>query len=179
LRRRRRGRKLILFPTREDAIVKRHWLWLLPVLVLCGTAVADEPGSPTAGLSDWLSIPGFTVETAVGTGVKSDGRLEGEASRFAENVGTVYCRVDAIGLDADQKVVVVWFREGDERARTNLTLTKSKPRDSVSMQIPAAQAGSWRVEVQNDTGQVLAVAPFVVGKPSLTGDAPRKTPPAH
>jgi uncharacterized protein YfaS (alpha-2-macroglobulin family) len=47
----------------------------------------------------------------------------------------------------------------------------------VQLQIPAAQAGSWRVEVQDANGQVLAVVPFVVGKPSVTDDSPLKSAP--
>ncbi len=157
----------------------RRWPVLLPVLLWCVAASAGEPANPTGALSDWLSIPGFTIEAAVGTGVKDSGELEGQATRFPENVGAVFCRVDGIGLEDPQTVTVVWFREGDERSRAKLMLTKAKPRASAMMQIPAAQAGSWRVEVQNDSGQALALVPFVVGKPSATDEAPRKPAPPH
>lgn len=155
-----------------------RWMWILP-LVLLGAAVAWSQEKETADPMDWLSIPDFSVEAAVGTGVTEAGALQGEAARFPAEVGVVFCRVDAIDLSRPLKLNVVWLREDEERSRTALALDKNRPNGAAQMTIPAAQAGSWRVEVQDERGQVLAVAPFVVGKPSvLEGEPLKKAPPA-
>jgi len=139
----------------------------------------DTEDDPLAGLNDWLSIPDFTAEIAVGTGVGPDGALLGDASRFAKHVGTVYCRIDAIGLTETQNLTVVWYRVGEDLARQQVQLTKAKPNAVVSLNIPATQAGSWRVEVSAADDQVLAVAPFVVGAPSIGGRPAPKPAPTH
>jgi hypothetical protein len=154
--------------------------WLLALALLAAIpawAQDEEPRDPMAGLADWLTIPGFAVEAAVGSGVRDNGALVGEATRFAENVGAVYCRVDAIGLEGPQNVAIVWYREDEERARAPLRLTREKPNGSAMMTIPAAQAGTWRVEVQDAGGQVLTVVPFVVGKATRPDDGQRKQAP--
>jgi hypothetical protein len=153
-----------------------RWLWILPLLLL-GVAVAWGQEKEPADPMDWLSIPDFSVEAAVGMGVTETGALTGEASRFAAEVGVVFCRVDAIDLSRAQKVSLVWLREDEERSRTALTLDKNRPSGNAQMAIPADQAGSWRVEVQDERGQVLAVAPFVVGKPSVIEGEPLKKAP--
>ncbi|MDP8222737.1 MAG: DUF2914 domain-containing protein [Candidatus Lernaella stagnicola] len=145
--------------------------------VLCGLLVlaasiawaqAEPNDDPTAGLTDWLSIPDFTVEVTLGVGATPNGGILGETGAFAKRVGTVYCRVDGIGLTEKEKLAVVWFREDEQRARQTVELTKNKPHALTSLNIPAVQAGSWRVEVVDANDEVLAVVPFVVGRSSVS-----------
>lgn len=158
-------------------MLRRHW-WILPLLLLFAAVAGAEEKDPAADPMDWLSIPDFSVEAATGTGVTEAGALTGEASRFAAEVGVVFCRVDAIGLQEAQQVTVVWLREDEERSRSVLKLDKNHPSGHAQMTIPAAQGGSWRVEVQDERDQVLTVVPFVVGKPSvLENELPKKAPP--
>lgn len=139
----------------------------------------DTEDDPLAGLTDWLSIPDFTVEIQLGTGIAPDGAVLGETNRFARNVGMVFCRLDAIGLTQPQELSIVWYREDVQRASQRATFTKAKPNAAVSLNIPAVQAGSWRVEVTDAEDVVLTVAPFVIGAPSISGDQPLKTAPTR
>ncbi len=151
---------------------------LTPVALLAGDS--EPVDDPTAGLTDWLSIPDFTIEIALGTTLGADGQLVGETFRFPKNVGTVYCRVDGIGIADKQKLTLVWYREDAERERQTVAIAKAAPAATGSLNILAAQAGSWRVEVVDAKGRVLAVAPFVVGKPSITDvPAPKGVQPIH
>jgi Protein of unknown function (DUF2914) len=124
-------------------------------------AMADD-----SDLTDWLEIPDFAVEVTIGSGV--DGKnLTGEGGAFAKNVGILHCRIDGIGLAEAQELTVVWYREDTERARQTVKLSKDDPVALTQLNIPAAQAGSWRVEVIARGDQVLAFAPFSIGRPSI------------
>jgi len=136
------------------------------ILLLAVWPAAAQEQNDEGGSTDWLHIPGFSVEASLGTGVDEAGDLEGEATTFPATVGVVYCRVAMIGANQSQKVTVVWYREDEEVARATLWLTVESPRGEAHLAIPAGRAGTWRIEVIGDGDEVLAVLPFVVGQPS-------------
>ena len=135
-------------------------------------ALAEE-NQHQDGLTDWLDMPSFSLEAVLGRGVDESGELTGEASSFPANVGIVFCRVAIIDADQPQTVTVVWYREEKEMARSSLRLSREQPHDTVRLNIPAVQSGSWRVEIVDQNDELLTVLPFLVGKPSPQ-EPPRK-----
>jgi len=125
-------------------------------------------------LTDWMNIPTFTIEAALGSGVTENGKLTGEASSFAKDVGVVYCRVAIIDATQAQTVTVVWYRGDAEVSRTDLQLSKETHHAIAQLTIPAKQAGSWRVEIVDPGDNVLTVLPFVVGRASAPTETQRK-----
>lgn len=145
-------------------------------LILClwagfAWAQMDDPGDM---LDDLPLIPDFTVEVTLGTGQDAQGKLLGENTVFPKNVAQVVCRIDAIGLTQEQKITVIWYREDSERSRTALTLTTEQPQQATQLAFTEKLQGSWRIEVEDDAGQTLAVVPFVVGKASIADEQPAK-----
>ncbi len=153
-------------------MVRRAWgLAIVLLFALCGTAgaQADLGGVVDDALSD-LSL-GAAV--SLGTALDGNGNLAGESTRFAANVGAVYCRVVMIGADRSHTLTLTWYREGQEVGRSALTLAPGGAATD-RRAVAAAQTGSWRVEVTDETGNVLAVVPFIVGQPSESGQPIKK-----
>lgn len=153
-------------------MTRRTWALAIVLLLALGGAAGaqnDLGGVVDEALSD-LSL-GAAV--SLGTAVGSDGNLTGETTRFAANVGTVYCRVAMTGADKNHTLTLVWYREGQEVGRTALPLAPGGAATD-RRAIAAAQAGSWRVEVIDEAGNVLTVVPFVVGQPSESGQPIKK-----
>jgi len=155
-------------------MASRVLIALLLVLLPALPAMAQNADPLAEGLDEWMNIPTFTVEAALGRGVNDDGDLTDEASTFPADVGVVFCRVAMIDSDRPQSLAVVWYREDEEVARQKMRLTSEQSSGAVSLKIPAARAGSWRVEVVGEGDQLLTVLPFVVGKASAAGETPPK-----
>ncbi len=146
--------------------------WL--ALCLAAGFAWAQAGDPADLLDDLPLIPDFTVEVTLGAGQDAQGNLLGENTVFPKNIGQVVCRVDGIGLTQPQEVAVVWYREDRERARAALTLNAEHPQQATQLAITEKLEGSWRIEVEDEAGQTLAVVPFVVGKPSVADEQPAK-----
>lgn len=155
-----------------------RWLSLIAAFIVLAVSLgnAQECKCQALGdsLTDWMNIPTFTVEAALGSGATEHGELTGETSSFPANIGVVFCRVAIIDASQPQTLTIIWYREDAEMSRATRQLSKQKPSAIMQRTIPAKQAGSWRVEIVDANDNALTVLLFVVGKASTPVEPQRK-----
>lgn len=87
-------------------------------------------------------------------------------SVFAGDVGRVWCWMRVSGApEAGTTLHHVWIRGEEELADVALTIGGSSWRTWSSKTIPGEWAGEWRVEVRDESGNVLETIRFRVGDP--------------
>ena len=131
----------------------RTMMVLLAVLSLGGTVVAQAPEPKT-------EVPKLdqVEKIALGTGVESR-ELVGEATEFDVSVGRVYCWTKIIAQNVPTTIKHVWYTDEKEAAEVTLNVQYPSTRTWSSKTIGP---GKWRVEVLNETGEVLASTDFTV-----------------
>lgn len=118
-------------------------LLMVVAVAVAGAAVAAEP----------------TATAVACTGVK-DRAPEGAADTFPTSVGQVYCFTEARAVTG--KVVHVWYHGDKEVGRIELPVRAERWRTWSAKKVLPGMTGSWRVEVQDETGKALATVSFSV-----------------
>jgi len=77
-------------------------------------------------------------------------------------VTTLYCFSRIVGAAEETMIQHVWFRGDTELARVELPVRSINWRTWSSKRIPADWTGNWRVEIQDQFGEVLTTLPFTV-----------------
>ena len=124
--------------------MKKALLLLAVVLLAAPALAADQPPAATA-----------QVCTAV-----KDRAPEGVADKFPASVGELYCFSQVTNVA--NKVVHVWFHADKEVFRIELPVKAARWRTWSAKKVVPSLTGAWRVEVQDATGKVLAIAKFTV-----------------
>jgi hypothetical protein len=139
----------------------RTMMVLLAVLFGGGAVVAQAPQQPAE-----TPKPTQVERIALGTGVESR-ELVGEATEFDVSVGRIYCWTKIIAQNVPTTIKHVWYADGEKAAEVPLTINFPSTRTWSSKGIGA---GKWRVEVVNETEEVLASTDFAVkAQPSPPG----------
>lgn len=81
---------------------------------------------------------------------------------FAVSVGELYCFTKITGAQSPTAVTHVWYFDGTERARVELTVNSSSWRTYSSKIIQSHELGAWRVDVLDSQGAVLKTLQFEV-----------------
>jgi hypothetical protein len=117
-----------------------------------------------AGLGVMTAAPAVaqapTVEVEVATAIV-DRMPEGSGQAFAADVGEVYAWMRVTGAEGTT-IHHVWIH-GEEEWSVPLTIGGSPWRTWSSKQIPPERAGEWRIEIRDDTGNLLEALSFTVG----------------
>lgn len=107
-------------------------------------------------------MPELTVEKMIFcTGVENREPV-GVDTVFADTVGQVYCYTQISGAENPTTISHVWFLNGEEKASIELSVRGETWRTWSSKTIPEEWDGTWRVEVQSATQDVLMSKEFVV-----------------
>ena len=85
-----------------------------------------------------------------------------EGWRFPASVGKLYCFSKVANIDSHTEVVHTWYFGDTERARVTLNVNPPAWRTYSSKNIQAHEIGSWRVEIQDQTGNILETVRFEV-----------------
>jgi hypothetical protein len=105
-----------------------------------------------------LSVPESSVATNV-----VDRMPTGVATMFPADVERVYAWTRVQGADGETTVHHVWIHGEVERADLELSIGGSPWRTWSNKAIPPEWAGDWRVEIRDDSGNVLETIRFTVG----------------
>ncbi len=171
-------------PTREEGKGGggTPWLLWLLVLVLVGGVVAfiatlepdvrpatdldaigDARRGRDAGGVSVGTIEGLTVTAhSIATGV--EGRQPtGVGTAFSADVGKVYCHIRVKNEGAHRRVVLVWYRNDEERFRVNLKVGESPAWHTWGeARLSDKLTGAWRCDIQTPDGALLSSASFEV-----------------
>lgn len=104
----------------------------------------------------------LSVETMqFGTDVQ-DRQVVGADSAFAASVGQVYCFTHITGAQDTVTVSHIWYHEGDEMAKVDLTVRSNSWRTWSSKNIMESWTGQWSVDVLGPNGDIIATESFTV-----------------
>jgi hypothetical protein len=130
---------------------------LVAVSLLAAIAAAQE--EPTQAMNEpTIGVPVMALCTEV-----QDREPVGEASSFAEDVGTVCCFTKITGVEGESAVTHVWYHGDEEMSRVELPVRAASWRTWSCKTIAPGASGTWRVEVLAADGSVLKSAEFTVG----------------
>ena len=85
-----------------------------------------------------------------------------EGWRFPASVGKLYCYSKIANIDSHTEVVHTWYFGDTERARVTLNVNPPAWRTYSSKIIQDHEIGSWRVEIQDQSGNILETVRFQV-----------------
>lgn len=125
------------------------------VIALALAALLAPPGA-SAQLD--LTVP----ESSVGTNVV-DRMPSGVATTFSAGVERLYAWTRIQGAEGETTIHHVWIHGDVERADLELRIGGSPWRTWSNKAILPEWTGAWRVEVRDDSGNVLETIRFTVG----------------
>jgi hypothetical protein len=106
--------------------------------------------------------PAITVEDiSICTAIENK-QPAGIDSVFSSDVGQLYCYTQLTSVQDTAVISHVWIHNNEVRASVQLTLKAAKWRTWSSKRIVPEWTGDWRVEVQNEAGELLAKKTFKI-----------------
>jgi len=123
---------------------------LICLLLIPSFAAAQEASSEAAGLN---------VEKAVAATAVEDREPVGEATEFDASVGKVYCWTKILAETTPTTLKHVWFADDQQVFEIILDIKYPSTR---TWSVKTIRAGSWRVEITDDAGNVLSAVGFTV-----------------
>lgn len=127
-------------------MIKRTCCFLILVVVLAGSLQAQQ-----------LKVSQVDVATAI-----EDRNPIGVDTTFTADVGTLFCFTQIEEAPDTGKIFHVWYHKSEEKARIDLEVKNDKWRTWSSKNILKSWSGPWRVIVEDDNGNVLAVKNFTI-----------------
>ena len=83
-------------------------------------------------------------------------------NRFSNSTPRLYCFTKIVGASQPTEVVHVWSYSGVERARISLAVKAASWRTYSSKVIQANEIGPWRVDVLDNSGNLLETINFEI-----------------
>jgi len=80
----------------------------------------------------------------------------GVDSSFSSDVERIYCFTKLIGANTEKTVKHIWYFNDKKKAEIELTIKANPWRTWSSKKIVPSWTGNWRVDVVDDSGNVLA-----------------------
>lgn len=121
---------------------------ILVLFLVTGTLLAQD-----------LSIETLEVGTAI-----ENREIIGTDSTFTPTVENLFCFTKVTGAQDTTEIFHVWFYDGEEKARTPLTIKSSSWRTWSSKAILPSWTGPWRVAIEDQNGNVLAEKSFRISE---------------
>ena len=85
-----------------------------------------------------------------------------EIASYPAQMGKLYCFTRIAGAERETQVTHVWLYQDKEMARVSLPVRSASWRTYSSKQILPEWAGEWKVQVLDESGQVIGVIPFTL-----------------
>jgi hypothetical protein len=130
-------------------------IFMLPaMLIVCLSLCALIPVSV---LAETMQVENSAVcENVVNREVVNQG------SSFSASVGKLYCYSKVENIDSHTEVVHAWYFGDTQRARVTLNVNPPAWRTYSSKNIQNHEIGSWRVEILDQSGNLLDTVRFDV-----------------
>ena len=109
-----------------------------------------------------MDDPEFSISRMVMCERVADREPIGIADTFTADVETVFCFLETQNINVDTTISLVWYFEGQEKARITLPLQKGPRWRTYSNKKLAHMKGNWTVELQENSGIVLSTVSFRV-----------------
>jgi len=114
--------------------------------------------------ADCLNAQKLNVEEMeIGTNIE-DRQIIGADSSFTSSVETLFCFTKIAGAEDNTQISHVWLHEGEEKARIPLSIQARTWRTWSSKTIPASWTGSWKVVIEDKSGDILAEKDFNISE---------------
>lgn len=97
----------------------------------------------------------------IGTTVE-DRNIVNPDTSFSSSVGNLFCFTRITGAEDTTQVSHVWYYDDEEMARTELNVRSSDWRTWSSKNILPTWVGSWRVVIEDASGNSLAEQTFEI-----------------
>ena len=130
----------------------KKYLIIFMFMVVAATATFVFAGTADA----------FSIDRLVIAGSIEDREPVGVVGAFSGSTEKVYCFLDARDISDDTIVSFVWYLEEIEIARVELPIREGSRWRTYSSKKLAGNTGSWKVELQDENGEVLETVEFRV-----------------
>jgi len=138
-------------------VTKSSFIIFLSILISSFGSAQEE-----SGMAEQQMMPELTVDEMVFCSGIENREPVGADTVFADTVGQVYCYTRINGAENPTTISHVWFLNGEEKTSVELSVQGKTWRTWSSKTIPEEWDGTWRVEVQSATQDVLMSKEFVV-----------------
>jgi len=152
--------------------------WFASVMMVAAAAAWSQAQAPAGNGNAPVAAPAAAkaapaqaavkVEKIVVAAGMENREATGEATTFGADVGQVYCWTKLTVSEAPAKVKYVWSLDGKQVHEYPLDI-KSSGRWWAAKNV---QTGSWKVEVQSESGESLGSVEFTVGGEAKAAPAP-------
>jgi hypothetical protein len=143
--------------------------WFASVMMVASVAVGAQAQAPAGNGSAPMAAPPSSqaaaakavvkVEKIVAAAGVENREATGAATTFGADVGQVYCWTKLTVTDPPAKVKFVWSM-GGKQVHEYLVDVNSSGRWWAAKKVAA---GSWKVEIQSESGESLGSVEFTVG----------------
>jgi hypothetical protein len=134
---------------KQGGYMQKCFFIILGSFLLAGTLAAAQTES----------AKGLGVEKAVAAASVENREPVGEAKEFNASVGQVSCWTKVIAATVPTKIKHVWYVDDQKVSEISLDINYPRTRTWSTKKI---WAGSWRVDVTDETGTVLTSVSFTV-----------------
>ncbi|MFC1837809.1 DUF2914 domain-containing protein [Thermodesulfobacteriota bacterium] len=109
-----------------------------------------------------MDDPGFTINRMVTGKSIAEREPVSISGTFSSDTEKVFCFLEAGDIEVDTTVSFVWYYEGQKMAVVALPLYQGKRWRTYSSKIVRNLKGSWKVELQENSGIVLNTVTFQI-----------------
>ena len=109
-----------------------------------------------------MGVQVFSVSTMVVAEEVQDREPVGVSETFPVSTEKVYCFIEATNISEDTEATFVWYHEGQEMRTFTLPIMQGPRWRSFAYKNLHGQAGNWKVEIKDKTGNSVKSIPFKV-----------------
>jgi hypothetical protein len=140
--------------TRRLVMKQKSWSVVIFLCFFCLFA----PGAQVFAMDE----PLFHIKSMVTSQNVVDREPVGVTETFPPGTERVYCFLEALNIEEDTEVTMVWYHNDRETARVTLPLAKGPRWRTYASKDVAGQPGAWSVDLLESSGIVLNTLPFTV-----------------
>ena len=135
----------------------KRFVWVMSVRILIVISCFSIPLAAQAQQTSGMSVASAVICRQISSRQAVD-----PGTRFPATVGKLYCLSKITNIAVSTHVVHVWYYGAVERARVTLNVNPPAWRTYSSKIIQPHEIGTWRVEIQDDSGSVLQTVNFEI-----------------
>ena len=110
----------------------------------------------------FVTAQNMSVEEIVFCTSIADRQPVGIDTTFSSDIERIYCFTKIVGVNAEESVKHIWYFNDEKKAEIELTIKANPWRTWSSKKIVPSWKGSWKVNVVDDSGNILISKSFKV-----------------